>query len=110
MSTGEFDDEALEELRDDLGEAFDGFVDGFFANAASELAALEAGLARGDLDEAGERAHKLKGTAGYLGAAGLSDCLARLQRSAAAGDRDEAIRLAGEAVEALARLRAHVAP
>jgi HPt (histidine-containing phosphotransfer) domain-containing protein len=110
MSIREFDDEALEELRDDLGEAFDEFAAGFFANATAELQALQAGLAAGGLGEAAERAHKLKGTAGYLGAVGLSDCLAQLQRSAEAGDTERAGRLAAEAVDALARLRGHVAP
>jgi len=104
MSTNEFDEAALAELREDLGDAFADFACRFLASARSELEAARKDLQAGDLAGAGARAHALKGTAGYFGAVALADCLARLQRAAASGDGGGAASAAVEASQALVRL------
>ena len=85
----DLDESQLAELREDLGDAFAGFVDGFREMARGLPAEIDADLARGALADAAARAHKLKGTAGYLGAVKVADSLARLQRAAETGDLEE---------------------
>ncbi len=82
------DMEALEELREDLEDAFDGFVQNFFGNARKALTDMDAALETGQAEQAGQLAHSLKGTAGYLGAVRLSARLEALQGMAKAGNHE----------------------
>ena len=75
----EFDERALAELREDLGDSYAEFVVHFVATARVALDQIDAALHRGDLAEAGAQAHSLRGTAGYLGAMAMCDALDALQ-------------------------------
>jgi HPt (histidine-containing phosphotransfer) domain-containing protein len=78
----EFDQRALAELREDLGDSFAEFAVHFIATAHTALDQIDAALHRGDLAEAGTQAHSLRGTAGYLGAIAMCDALDALQHGA----------------------------
>jgi len=91
------DDDALAELREDLGEAFSPFVSRFLENARGAIAQLGDEVRAADWESVAERAHGLKGSAAYLGAGELASGLGSLQR--AAEGRAEA-----EAAAALARV------
>lgn len=97
---------ALAELEEDLGTAFGPFVQGFFASAPRDLDAGAAALDAGDGVAAANLAHRLKGTAGYLGAVALADCLGRLQHAAHGGDLTLARALSARARGLLAELEA----
>lgn len=74
------DHRVLAELSEDLEEDFEGFVRTFLSNARQSMAAMNTACGRNDPEEVGRLAHSLKGTAGYLGASGLSARLDVLQR------------------------------
>ena len=78
----------LQELREDLEDAFDGFVQKFLGNARESLAMMVTAAQRGESEAVGHQAHALKGTAGYLGAVKLCAQLEKLQQTAKDRDRD----------------------
>lgn len=82
LPSHEFDEHALAELREDLGDSFAEFVVHFVATAQVALDQIDAALHRGDLAEAGAQAHSLRGTAGYLGAIAMCGALDALQDGA----------------------------
>ena len=81
----EFDERALAELREDLGDSFAEFVAQFIATAQLALDEIDAALRRGDADEVVAQAHSLRGTAGYLGAVAMCRALDALQNGAQHG-------------------------
>jgi PAS domain S-box-containing protein len=62
----------------------------FLDEAPKRLAALEAGRRLGEPDQVREAAHALKGMAAQIGAAGLKDQAASIERKAKAGEIDSA--------------------
>ena len=100
------DEEALAELCEDLEDAFPGFVTGFLAGAEDALGDLGRALAAGDLAAVAQEAHRLKGTAGYLGAVRLGERLAALQQAGEARDAETA----GKCLEAVRSALHEVAP
>lgn len=80
------DTDALAELEQDLGEVFAGFVSDFLDTMPTTLDAVDAALSAGDGTAAAAHAHRMKGTAGYLGAAALAAGLGELQRAAEQGE------------------------
>ena len=80
------DHNALQELREDLEDAFQGFVQTFIRGAREGLALMAAALDSNDLVEVARQAHALQGTVGYLGARRLSAQLQALQESAQGGN------------------------
>ena len=73
-------------------ELFAGFVrklEGFLAGFSADFSNL---VARGDIAGAVRAAHTLKGTSRQLGAVALGDLFAEIERSAKAGDFDQAKR------------------
>lgn len=80
------DTDALAELEQDLGEVFAGFVSDFLDAMPAALDAVDAALGAGNDAAAAAHAHRMKGTAGYLGAAALAAGLGELQRAAEQGE------------------------
>jgi HPt (histidine-containing phosphotransfer) domain-containing protein len=76
------DEDVLDELHEDLGAEFAAFVEGFLDGARRAMRAMEVAAADGDTAAVGAEAHKLKGTAGYLGAQELGQALGALQDAA----------------------------
>jgi HPt (histidine-containing phosphotransfer) domain-containing protein len=104
------DEEALAELTEDLGDAMPEFVGGFLDSLQVAVEAMQTALARGDGAGLAGDAHRIKGTAGYLGATELVRVLQQLQDVGRAGAEsgqldDEA---AGEHLQALQRAAARV--
>lgn len=87
--------EVLACLTDALGQAGMGrMLSAFRRDAGRRITAVEAALARGDLETVGGEAHDLKSTAGNFGLHALAGAAAALERAARAGRFDEAGRLA----------------
>jgi HPt (histidine-containing phosphotransfer) domain-containing protein len=84
------DSDALAELEQDLGEVFARFVSDFLDAMPTALDAVDAALSVGDDAAAAAHAHRMKGTAGYLGAAALAAGLGDLQRAAEQGEHARA--------------------
>ena len=80
------DHDQLLELRTMLGPRLDAMVETLGASAAEALATMRGALASGDLAALAHAAHRLKGGAGALGATGLADGAARVERLAREGD------------------------
>ncbi len=80
------DRQALRELHEDLGDAFQAFVQTLLGNARESLTLMGASLNSNDIVEVGRQAHALKGTVGYLGAMRLCAQLQTLQELAEAGN------------------------
>ena len=80
--------QALQELSEDLGDAFQDFVPTILGNARETLAAIGTALGSNDFVEVGRQAHALKGAVGYLGALRLSGQMQALQELAKAEDPD----------------------
>jgi len=76
------DEEALGDLRDDLGDAFEPFVRRFLESARDGLAQMQHATRAADRVRVAERAHALKGAAAYLGAVQLAAALGAVQRAA----------------------------
>lgn len=85
------DDDALEELEQDLGEAFTQFLNNFLEAMPHALDAVDAALSAGDGAAAAAHAHRMKGTAAYLGADALAACLGELQHAAEHGEPAHAL-------------------
>ena len=100
------DQAQLDELRDDLGSAFGGSVSAFLGSMHTGIDEMHGGLAAGDLAAVAQMAHRLKGSAGYLGTVAVSQHLSVLERLAKAG---EAARVASQ-LDALATAFAAVEP
>jgi len=64
-------------------------LDEFVIQVADDLKELEACIARGDLVQAGKAAHRLKGTAGVLGAAKLHTLCQTLENAGREGNAEE---------------------
>ena len=100
------DEEQLDELRDDLGSGFAGFVKTFLGAMRVGMEELRSGLAAGDLEAVRQTAHRLKGSAGYLGTVDLARQLALLEDFVGTGDTASA----ASQVETLATAFAAVEP
>lgn len=110
MSEPEFDDEALNELRDDLEDEFDTFVASFLSALQQGVDSMRREAANADYGAVSETAHGLKGTAGYLGASALVSRLGELQRDARDTSAATSIQAQIDEIAALAdRLRDHLA-
>ena len=113
LSADEFDEQALTELRMDLGASFSGFVEQFLTSANSALNEIDE-LLQGDSEqcaaaEVQAQAHSLRGTAGYLGAVGMADALDSLEQAARSGEgRDVLCRHAATARGAFLRIKARL--
>jgi HPt (histidine-containing phosphotransfer) domain-containing protein len=109
MSTGlsavEFDDQAFAELREDMGGAFVDFVGQFVGSAQITLDAIDLALNDGNLVEAADQAHGLRGTAGYLGALAMGAHLDAVQQSVHTGAIDDAKQHAMQARDAFNKLQ-----
>ncbi len=104
----QLDRQVLAELREDLDDAFAGFVQTFMRNGRLTLAHIAEALESDQPEEVARLAHSLKGTAGYLGATGLSSRLENLQFMVNHSQMDH---LAGEharAVQEFAELEAQL--
>lgn len=75
-----FDEQVLGELREDMGEAMLEFVQAFLESLDETRLRMREALGVGRLDTVAESAHRLKGTAGYLGAVELVATLAEIQQ------------------------------
>jgi len=82
------DRQALQELHEDLGDAFQAFVQTFLGTAREALTVMSTALNSNDIVKVGRQAHALKGTVGYLGAMRLCAQLQTLQELADAGSPD----------------------
>ncbi len=80
--------QALQELREDLEDAFVAFVQNFLITGRESIAKINQCLLSGATEDARQIAHSLKGSAGYLGAVRLSAQLEGLQLMAAKGEAD----------------------
>lgn len=78
-----FDEEALSELVEDMGESMGKFVNGFLMTLDETRSRMRLAVDAGRLAEVGDNAHRLKGTAGYLGAVELVQTLTDLQQHCA---------------------------
>lgn len=106
LRADELDEQALAELREDLGDAFPGFVRQFIATADAAFDEIDRLLAGGDGAGAAAQAHMIRGTAGYLGALTLGQALDALQQAAPRAEAiDASHRHVGDARAAFARLR-----
>ena len=110
LSADEFDERALAELRSNLDDSFVGFVGQFLATARAVLDDIDELLRHGDSHEVmaqvQAQAHSLRGTAGYLGAIGMTNALEALEQAARAGaDRDEVRGHAAAARDAFLRVQ-----
>ena len=99
------DEGVLAGLEEALGSDLQTLIGFFCSNLPGQIAGLQSALAEGDHDEIRRQAHRLKGSAGNLGALALA-ALARDLEQRAAGDRapahDSAAQLA-QLAEASAR-------
>jgi HPt (histidine-containing phosphotransfer) domain-containing protein len=95
-------------------EAFLAQVAGLFlGDSASLLDSARQALARGDSAGARKAAHTLRGSVGYLCAAGVSDAARLLERLSAEGDlagAEQALRALEQEVDRLRRALADLAP
>lgn len=111
LPADELDEQALTELREDLGDAFAGFVSQFIATADAAFDQIDSLLERGDGAGVVEQAHCMRGTAGYLGALTLWQALEALQQAATCSDAIDASRQhADDARAAFVRLRHYLSP
>ncbi|MFT5448265.1 MAG: HPt (histidine-containing phosphotransfer) domain-containing protein [Gammaproteobacteria bacterium] len=111
LPTDELDEQALMELREDLGDAFPGLVTQFLATADAAFDEIDSLLERGDGAGAAAKAHLIRGTAGYLGALTLVQALDALQQDAPRAEAiDASRRHADDARAALTRLRHYLSP
>jgi HPt (histidine-containing phosphotransfer) domain-containing protein len=78
--------DTLRELREMLGAGLAPVLTQFGAQAQELLAGMEQQARSGDLPAVRTLAHKLKGSAGSVGARALAAEAAQLEKSAAAGD------------------------
>ena len=85
MPNKTLDDDALEELEQDLGEAFTPFMNEFLDAMPRALDEVDAALSAADGAAAAAHAHRMKGTAAYLGAQALAAGLGELQHAAERG-------------------------
>jgi HPt (histidine-containing phosphotransfer) domain-containing protein len=92
LAAHEFDESALVELREDLGESFAEFVVQFIVTGQAALDEIDSAIAHGDGERASAQAHSLRGTAGYLGAVGMCRALGTLQHAAQNGAAQEQVR------------------
>lgn len=83
------DEEMLAELAEDLGDDLAGFIQRFLESADEGLAAMGRALDEGDWDLLRERAHSIKGSAGYLGANGLVAALTAVEQHARGEDLEQ---------------------
>ena len=110
LSADELDEQALAELRIDLGGSFAGFVEQFLTSANCALNEIDK-LLQGNNEqcataEVRAQAHSLRGTAGYLGAVGMADALGVLEKAARCGEgRDVLCRHAATARGAFLRIK-----
>ncbi|MCE5233226.1 MAG: ATP-binding protein [Mizugakiibacter sp.] len=81
----------------------------FVATCRSDLAVLEAALARDNLAAAAREAHRIKGAARLVGAASLADAAATLEAAAKAPDADTALAQARALTAAFAALETRCA-
>ena len=109
ISTDEFDEDMLAELREDLGESFAEFVAQFQSRAGQTLDAIESSLNAGEHEQAANDAHGLRGTAGYFGALALQTHLRAVQLAAQSGDIEQALLDTTNAREAFDKVSARLA-
>ncbi len=76
---------ALNELREDTGEAFGRMIKVFVEDLPAHIRAIEDAVAANDAAALTQAAHSLKGSSGNLGAQGLSRTCARLESSGRQG-------------------------
>lgn len=79
----ELDAGRLAEVRALMGEAFDALLDKALESLADEIALLRQACAHDDTQAAGELLHRLKNTAGDIGAMRLHALAARLEKESA---------------------------
>lgn len=96
------DHTTLNELREALGDELDGIVKLYVEGLPQQSAQLADLLAAGDLTTLRRSAHSLKGSSSSLGAARMGARAAEIEKLAATGQTSEALRLAVEAMPALA--------
>lgn len=80
------DADVLRELRDMLGPALDPVLQSFGGQVREVFGLMERAHAAGDASTLRTLAHKLKGSAGSVGASALGTRVARIEKLAAAGD------------------------
>ena len=68
-------------------------LDEFLNQVPTDTAEMETGMAGGDLMAAGKAAHRLKGTAGTIGAGKLHPLCASMEMACKEGKGDEAARI-----------------
>jgi HPt (histidine-containing phosphotransfer) domain-containing protein len=71
-------------------------LDEFLKQVPTDTNEMETGLASGDLLTVSKAAHRLKGTAGVLGASKLHPLCAALELAGKQGNADEAAKIYGE--------------
>ena len=91
------DRQQVETLLGGDGEMFVELLRGFVAEYGDSASWIEAALARGDRAGAAAHLHKLRGTAGYLGASGIVGASRQLEDALKAGSSEIPTLLAGYA-------------
>jgi HPt (histidine-containing phosphotransfer) domain-containing protein len=76
----------LAELSEMLGPRLETIIETFVTHLDGHLASIREALDAGDMAALRAAAHRLKGSAGSIGALALSDVAARLEHAAADGD------------------------
>jgi len=109
LTAEEFDEQALAELREDLGDSFAGFIEQFMTSARAALVEIDEAVQRGDYHGAIAPAHSLRGIAGYVGAVAMGNALGALQQAAQLDEgRDDVLRHAATARDAFIKIQARL--
>ena len=103
------DTEILDEVREDLEEDFDDFVEQFFDDAQTWVTEIRQAVDVGDAETVYQRAHTLKSSCGYLGASDLAETARVLEEMGRAGSVTAADGLASKVGDELDRVRNAIA-
>ena len=91
---------------DDAPEFLPALIGQFLKDVPASMSRMRAARDAGDLREMGRLAHRLKGSAGHLGALAMAKLCERAQRAADLADADQCSRLLAELDRELIRVRA----
>ena len=95
----------LEELREDLEDAFEEFIDSFFVEGPEQLDQIESAIANGDAASLNHAAHSLKSSSAYVGVVKLAEILYELEKLGKEGSTEGASPLAEAARAELEKAR-----
>ena len=105
------DRQVLDELRqysDDEQDLVQDLITLFLQDSPAQLIALQSALRNADANEAEHRSHRLKGSAGSIGAIRLREICQHIEESARRGAIDEGIRMEPAITDELGTLKAEL--